>query len=177
MQLFYAEMSNPKERHSDISGEIYFKLRQYFVDTKIYVNKEDKGLAYAEFCGTNPINMPYSLVNVADVSPAELDEYAFLTPDIMLFHKNSRLLSKNETIVAGYPDLIVEVWSKGNPKKERLFKRNIYSTGTNTEHWYFTQNSNKVECWHETTQLANQSLKKILVAKNGISIDLRNLAL
>ena len=173
MQLDYLQMSTPHERHTEITSMIHGEL--YNLAKGIYVRKEDKGLCYEP----NPLNSHFPrLVDIETVTDAaELNDFDNFIPDILLFDKNKKIFSENTFKVAGYPDLIIEVWSKWNDKKERLLKQITYSTGKNTEHWYLTQNSNKIECWFEDKQLPNKSLKKVLTTQGGLKLDLRELAL
>ncbi|MCL1997764.1 MAG: Uma2 family endonuclease [Turicibacter sp.] len=175
MESDYSQMSMPHERHTEmtdfINGELYILSKQ----TKMYLRKENKGLCFKP----NPFNshLPM-LIDIETVTKAaELNDLDTLIPDILVFDKNKKMLSENTFKVAGYPDLLIEVWSKWNDKRERLRKKITYSTGKNTEHWYLTQNSNKIECWFEDKQLPNKSLKKPLVTQGGLKLDLRELAL
>ena len=163
--LFYLEISTPQERHTELTAELFFELRKNFADIRPYLKKEDKGLCYEKdaFNAEKPILIDANAVKDALL----LNECSTVVPDILLFDKNRKMLSEDTLKVAGYPDLVIEVWSKWNDKKERLAKRYIYSTGKNTEHWYLTQNSNKIECWFEDVQLPNKSLKKILTTQGG----------
>ncbi|MCL2015768.1 MAG: Uma2 family endonuclease [Defluviitaleaceae bacterium] len=175
MQLDYLQMSTPHERHNEmtevIGGELYILSKQ----TKMYLRTENKGLCYEP----NPLNSNLPrLIDVENITDAaELNDFETFIPDILVFNKNKKMLSENTTKIAGYPDLVIEVWSKWNDKKERLRKQISYSTGKNTEHWYLTQNSNKIECWFEDKQLPNKSLKKVLTTQGGLKLDLRELAL
>jgi len=101
----------------------------------------------------------------------------YIQPDFMLFKENPYLENKRHTRVAGLPDLIIEVWSRGNSQDERDFKLRLYSTSEITEHWYIEQDSNIIKCYIGTTELPDQNLHDILRTQDGIEFDLRYLAL
>ncbi|MCL2098939.1 MAG: Uma2 family endonuclease [Oscillospiraceae bacterium] len=101
----------------------------------------------------------------------------FITPDYMHFKNNKYLTNKKETKVAGYPDLVVEVWSENNSLLDRQFKKYLYSTSPVTEHWYIEQDSNVVECYYGQEKIEDKNLKNILVSRDGIEFDLRYLKL
>jgi len=102
-------------------------------------------------------------------------------PDFMLFDRNAYIensnLNKKRSRVAGFPDLIIEVWSEENTKADREFKKFIYSTSPVTEHWYIEQDSNDVECYFGERMLPKQNLKAVLRTQNNIEIDLRYMVL
>ncbi|MCL1987007.1 MAG: Uma2 family endonuclease [Firmicutes bacterium] len=175
MQLDYLQMSTPHERHTEMTGYIYGMLFILSLKQELYVKKEDKALCYEP----NPLNSDLPmLIDVESIKDAtELNRLDTFIPDILMFDKNKKMFSESTTKVAGYPDLIIEVWSPWNKKGEKLQKKIAYSTGKNTEHWYLTQNSNKIECWFEDKQLPNKSLKKVLTTQGGLQLDLRELAL
>ena len=102
-------------------------------------------------------------------------------PDFMLFDRNAYVensaADKNRSRVAGFPDLIIEIWSEENTKADREFKKFLYATSPVTEHWYIEQESNEVECYLGERTLPKQYLTDILRTQNGIEIDLRYMAL
>jgi Uma2 family endonuclease len=107
-----------------------------------------------------------------------LDDLEFIEPDFMLFYKNSYMQNKRGTRIAGYPDLIVEVWSDSNTKADKEQKFAIYSNSDNiTEHWYINQESNDVTCYIGQNQLESQSLERPLKTKSGLIFDLTDIAL
>ncbi|MCL1999580.1 MAG: Uma2 family endonuclease [Turicibacter sp.] len=163
-------MALPKHRHKVLTRAINRELDRANDSGLMYNTKEDEGLLYK-------IELNAALIAHDEFSSEDLDEFSEVIPDIMLFHQNSYALSKVKESVAGFPDLVIEVWSNSNSDMERNFKRVLYSTGIGTEHWYLTQTSNVVECWFESEKLPDQSLENILITKNGIHIDLRSLSL
>ena len=104
-------------------------------------------------------------------------ELDYVQPDFVLFKDNKYVTDDRELRTAGQPDLIVEVWSSGNTKRDKMFLQNIYATSDITEFWQIEQNSNTVKCSIGETKLPNQSLKNILKTQNGIEFDLRYLAI
>jgi len=123
------------------------------------------------------------LVDINDID--DIDEFRkftiyeleFVKPDFLIFKKNKYLCNEKETRTAGYPDLIVEVWSESNEKSEKYFKLGLYSTSPVTEHWYIEQDSNEVICYLGDKRIDNQSLKDILRTQDGLEFDLRYLAI
>ena len=107
-----------------------------------------------------------------------MNDLGIVEPDYMYFRKdNTYILNKKETRVAGYPNLIVEVWSEHNNILERHFKKYLYSTSQITEHWYIEQDSNIIECWCGGERIGDKNLTEILVSRDGVEFDLRYLAL
>ena len=123
------------------------------------------------------------LVNLNEVQNIQkfrediMAELNVVTPDYMHFKDNEYLINKNETRVAGYPNLVVEVWSDDNSPKDRAFKKHLYSTGSTTEQWYIEQDSNIVECYYGPEKIENKNLADILVSRDGVEFDLRYLKL
>lgn len=56
-------------------------------------------------------------------------------PDV-LFISNARLENITEKRIVGAPDLVVEVLSEGNTKKEMSYKKHVYESSTVNEYWY-----------------------------------------
>jgi Uma2 family endonuclease len=102
-------------------------------------------------------------------------------PDFMMFDKNAYIensdADKKRSRVAGFPDLIIEVWSEENTKADREFKKFLYATSPVTEHWYMELESNEVECYLGERVLPKQYLSDILRTQNGIEVDLRYMAI
>ncbi|MCL2095347.1 MAG: Uma2 family endonuclease [Oscillospiraceae bacterium] len=123
------------------------------------------------------------LVNLDDITNTEkftedvMGELNIVTPDYMHFKNNKYLINKKETRVAGYPDLIAEVWSDDNSPADRAFKKYLYSTSPVTEQWYIEQDSNTVECYYGQKRIEDKNLADILVSEDGIKFDLRYLKL
>jgi len=120
-----------------------------------------------------------SLINTDDISNIkDLDYFHYTQPDFFLFSENKYILNYNKTKIAGYPDLIVEVWSDSDSQADKYVKYQIYSHSNNkTEHWYIEQDSNEVICYIGETPLESQSLLRPLETKNGIEFDLTYLSI
>jgi len=106
-----------------------------------------------------------------------MGELNIVTPDYMHFKDNKYIINKRETRLAGYPNLVVEVWSEDNSDKDRAFKKYLYSTSPITEQWYIEQDSNIVECYYGEKRIKDKNLADILVSRDGIEFDLRYLKL
>ena len=106
-----------------------------------------------------------------------IDTLDFVQPDFMLFQKNPFITNKSEWKIVGQPDLIVEIWSASNIEREINAKKALYSTGSETEHWYIHQDNNVIECWFGEERLEDKSMTDKLLTKGGIEFDLRKLAL
>jgi len=107
-----------------------------------------------------------------------MNDLGDVEPDYMLFRNDNKfILNKKETRIAGYPNLIVEVWSENNSLLDKQFKKYLYSTSPITEHWYIEQDSNIVECYYGQEKIGNKNLADILVSRDGIEFDLRYLKL
>ena len=64
----------------------------------------------------------------------DIDDLDYVQPDLMLFKKNKFVEDSKGIKTAGYPDLIVEVWSGANSIAHRETKKLLYSTSPVTEH-------------------------------------------
>ncbi|MCL1989095.1 MAG: Uma2 family endonuclease [Firmicutes bacterium] len=178
MNLTFADFATKMStmpRHGDIvsgfSLGLEDKWRTFYKKGRLVFNQENLNLAY-----TGSLADGFRLLDATQNFTEEfLDECSCVMPDVMIFMHNNLKRYRSKTL--GYPDLVVEVWSDSNNSTEKDFKTLLYSTGKNTEHWYLTQHSNIIECWHETTKLSTQSLQNILVTQSGISFDLRHLAI
>ena len=114
--------------------------------------------------------------NMQKFKEAVIEDLNYVQPDIMIFKANPYVENARQTRTAGQPDLIVEVWSDGNPQHEREFKKYLYATSEITEHWYIEQDSNEVTCYLGRGRMENQSLTDILLTRGGLAFDLRYLA-
>ena len=165
-------------RHSHILSDIWrnitSKLFDLYIQKKIMPVQEQLGLCY--YGNYNEIDM-IRLIDASELKSDEINYINVIYPDFMLFYNNKYLINKEETRYAGKPDLIVEVWSKGNDEYHRRFKTTLYSTSDTTEHWYIEQNSNDILCMLGKAVLTSQNLKNILKTQTGLSLDLRHLAL
>ena len=145
-----------------------------------YAVQEECALVHWGYKGKSDFK---ELVNVSEIEDTDsflettIDELDYVQPDFVLFKNNPYLHNENETKIAGRPDLVVEIWSKGNTKAEREFKLELYSSSPITEHWYIEQDSNEVVCYLGGARLENQSLANMLETRKGLQFDLRYLAI
>jgi hypothetical protein len=126
---------------------------------------------------------PRELIDINNIEDMDvfmekiIDDLDYVQPDFLLFRKNRYITNKRETRTAGRPDLIVEVWSESNSRNHRNFKFDLYSSSPETEHWYIEQDSNEVKCFVGKDSLETQSIENVLQTTNGLTFDLRYLAL
>jgi len=112
------------------------------------------------------------IIDCENFAAHEIHNFNSVEPDILLFHKNPYIQNDVGTYFAGFPDLLVEVWSNSNGAEERKSKLNLYSSAPTTEHWYIEEDSDKVERWLGKTQLEPLSAKNKLVTQNGLELDI-----
>ena len=117
------------------------------------------------------------LDDIDDFKETTINHLECVQPDFMLFKDNPSVANIFETLTAGCPDLVIEVWSKGNTRSEKDFKKALYSTSGRTEHWYMEQDSNVVACFFGKEALPEQSLLNVLRTVNGMELDLRRMAI
>ena len=175
----YIQMSTTG-RHNDIVASFIGELFSLIKRKEIYVKHEEFSLT---FFGTRKEPLGTMLVDIDTIPDHQIfieDTINLLEsvqPDFMCFKYNPFILNRYDTRIAGYPDLIIEVWSSGNSSQERNFKKNLYMTSNLTEHWYIEQDSNKVECYIGKDRLSDQYLTDILTTQRDIEFDLRYLAI
>ena len=174
MEIFM-EMST-SGRHNRLAGTFLGEILNLLRKKEVYAFHEEGALVY-----WGEKKEP-DLIRLVDVNEIEnTDEFTkeiihdlhYVQPDFFLFKKNPYLHNKRETKIAGYPDLIVEVWSDDNTTFDRKIKLALYSSSPITEHWYIEQNSNEVVCYYGDKRLENQSLLNVLVTRDGLEFDLR----
>ena len=123
------------------------------------------------------------LINIDKIKGIEyfkeevMSELRRVEPDFMLFDKNGYIENIKRTRIAGFPDLVIDIWSEGNSDMEQELKKFLYATSPATEHWYIKQDSNDVECYIGSEVLPPQSLKNILRTQNGVEFDLKYMAI
>jgi hypothetical protein len=168
-------------RHTRLTGTFFGRILDLLEKKEVYVLQEENALVH---WGRKAKNDDFKyLVDVSDIEDVDdflkitINELDYVQPDFLLFKKNKYLHNERETRIAGYPDLIVEVWSRDNSKSEREFKLDLYSSSPITEHWYIEQDSNEVVCYLGRGRIEDQSLNDILVTCGGLEFDLRYLAI
>ncbi|MCL2158505.1 MAG: Uma2 family endonuclease [Oscillospiraceae bacterium] len=166
-------------RHNRITMTLSGRILDLLQKKEVYAMQEEGALVY---WGSRKKNELAKLVDINAVSDKDkfakvtINELEYVQPDFFLFKKNPYLHNARETKIAGFPDLIVEVWSDNNLEEEREFKLDLYASSGITEHWYIDQDSNEVTCYLGQNRLENQCLTKTLVTQGGLSFDLRYLA-
>ena len=168
-------------RHTRLTATLFGRILHLMEKKEVYALQEENALVH---WGKKRKNDDFkylvdidSIDNADDFLKITINELDYVQPDFFLFKSNKYLHNDRETRIAGYPDLIVEVWSKDNSKIEREFKLELYSSSPLTEHWYIEQDSNEVVCYIGRERIKNQSLTDILETHNGLKFDLRYLAI
>jgi len=170
------DMANTR-RHIDILEKLSAEFHDIKKKEKVQVYRESAALVYRGHRIKDPSILSLIDIEGFDIS-LNFDDLNYVQPDFMIFSKNEFIWNKNETRLAGCPDLIIEIWSKSDYPEDRASKFQIYSNSNNkTEHWYIDQRNNEIECYLGEQRLENQMLYKILRTKNKLRLDLRDLAL
>ena len=106
-QIIY--MASPTPLHQEVAGELYS-------DIKSFVKANKLGKVY--------------------IAPLDtlFDKFNTFQPDV-LFISKERLEIIGEKKMEAAPDLVVEVLSKGNTRKEMLHKKNTYESFGVKEYW------------------------------------------
>ena len=177
MEIFM-EMST-SARHNRLAGTFGGEILNLLRKKEAYALQEEGALVY---WGEKKELDFIRLVDVTEIEDADeftneiIHDLHYVQPDFFLFKNNPYLHNKRETKIAGYPDLIVEVWSDDNTTFDRKIKLGLYSSSPITEHWYIEQNSNEVVCYYGDKRIENQCLMNVLVTRDGLKFDLRYLA-
>ena len=168
-------------RHNKILNE--FVSRRENIDKADNIDVFTSDCALAHWGSKKKSNDVCKLVDISLIEDKEyfktrtINQLEYVQPDYMLFKNNISLVNEFETITAGFPDIVIEIWSDSNSEAEKEFKFNLYTSGSACEHWYITQDSNEVKCFLGQNQLKEQNLKNILVTNDGIKFDLRRIAM
>ena len=176
----YMPMSTSR-RHNKIINEFIAKIYASIERKQIDVLTSDCALVH--WGAKNKTHQKYSLVDVSAIEDIgefvseTINDLEYVQPDFLFFKENPFLCNERETLTAGCPDLIIEVWSGSNTKEEREFKQSLYSSSDVVEHWYIEQKSNEIACFLGGVKIEGQSLSKILKTQKGIEFDLRYLAI
>ena len=167
------------ELASEIRSEIYHRNISKVRNRAIKLTSGEIALVYEGNINEEFLWLvdPDTIENTAHFSETVMDELRWVQPDFSMFTDNRYLVNKAGTKIAGRPNLIVEVWSAGNPALERERKFILYSSSPVTEHWYIEQDNNIVSCYLGKERLGDQTLEKVLKTREGMNIDLTHLAL
>jgi Uma2 family endonuclease len=178
MEIFM-EMST-SGRHNRLLMTISSAIMELLRKKEVYAAQEGSALVYWGEKKEPDLIRLIDITEIEDVNEFTTEiihDLYYVQPDFFLFKKNPYLHNKRETKIAGYPDLIAEVWSDANTTFDRKIKLGLYSSSPITEHWYIEQNSNEVVCYYGDKRLENQSLMNVLVTRGGLEFDLRYLAI
>ena len=171
------------KRHHRILSAIEKNLDEFAYDDRFFLSREAASLVHY---GSDKNRSRYSEMSLVDLDEVEdtekfrkmvMNDLYWVEPDIVLFTTNRFIENETETRVAGFPNLVIEVWSTSNTLFDRQKKFDIYRTGASTEHWYIEQDSNIVRCFMGNTRLDDKNIKDVLCTSGGICIDIRRLAL
>ena len=167
-------------RHNKIIMNLIARLWNRIEKKELHALSEECSLVY----WGSPFEISsLRLVNLSEIDDIQafkdgvIEDLYCVQPDLMVFDLQPYAENKRQTKTAGQPDLIIEVWSDGNTKVDRDFKKFLYSTSDKTEHWYIEQDSNEVQCFLGQNSLPSQSLLNVLRTTNGIEFDLRAMAI
>jgi len=169
-----------KIRHNRLTGAILISVADLLKKKEALALHEECSLVHWGYWNKPE---PILLVDINNIENMDIfmekiiDDLDYVQPDFFIFHKNLYITNKRETRIAGRPDLIVEVWSESNRRDERNFKFDLYSSSSDTEHWYIEQDSNDVQCYMGKEQLPEQYLTNVLGTQSGLEFDLRYLAI
>ena len=174
----YMQMATT-DRHNNIVSVLIGRVLHLMEKKEVYALQSDCALVH---WGKRAVPSSLNLVNISEI--ADIGEFTdstieyleYVQPDFMLFKDNPYLKNSRGLRTAGQPDLIIEVWSDGNSKKDREILQSLYSTSDITEHWYIEQYSNEVVCYYGSGRIENQYLTNVLATRNGLQFDLRYLA-
>ena len=176
----YMQMSTTR-KHNKIINELVRKISGVDSFDDVDILTSECALAHwgskrksNEICRLVDID---ALENIGHFTKTTINHLEYVQPDFVLFKNNPFVANEFETVTAGCPDLVIEIWSEGNSDAEKNFKFNLYSTGGKTEHWYIEQGSNEVACFFGEKKLPAQSLENILATSGKIEFDLRKMAM
>jgi len=167
-------------RHNKIIRKLTTAMVEFEEQKKAHMLQEECALVH---WGKKSKNDFISLVDITEIEDMErfkdyaIYELSYVQPDFVLFKDNVYITDNRDIRTAGQPDLIVEVWSDGNKKAEKIFLQDLYATSDITEFWQIEQNANTVICSIGETKLPNQCLTNILKTQKGLEFDLRYLAI
>lgn len=154
----FAMSPAPSLRHQVIAREVIFELRDYFKDHSCQ-------LFFAPF----DVRLPIKDANIADKKV-----YNVVQPDLCLICDKSKLDKKG---CIGAPDLIVEILSPGNSKKEMLNKFQLYEEAGVREYWIVEPQNETVFVYYlneEGKYIGLPPAVEVLTSKtfDGLVIDL-----
>lgn len=157
-----------------LGNELGNKLRKFVFQKKAFFSQGTTRLAHygKRLDLSSELIDIAKIANHADFTANHIHNYSAVEPDLLVFHKNEYIKNQSGTYFAGFPDLVVEIWSDSNDSMERKYKKAVYSSSPKTEHWYFEQGSDLVERWLGKTQLETLSIREKLTTQNGLELDI-----
>jgi len=167
-------------RHNKITSSLFGNIFNLAKNNEVYTLQEQCALVHWGYRDKNELTYLIDIDDIEDMAEFKdftIYELDYVQPDFVLFKDNKYATDSRDLRTAGQPDLIVEVWSKGNTKNYRALLQNLYAASDITEFWQVEQNSNTVKCSMGTIDLPKQSLKNILRTQKGLEFDLRYLAI
>ena len=107
----------PSRRHQNISGSLHIKMGIYLLEKK---------------CKLYSAPFDVRLLDKSKSSKANEEIYTVVQPDLCIICDPSKLDDRG---CIGAPDLIVEILSPGNSKKEMKIKYQLYEEAGVKEYW------------------------------------------
>ena len=166
-------------RHGHLVTAFFPNILHLFKDKLVYYLQEEQILAFKgkKYSGEETLINPSEIHGLETYVEQVVDLLDYVQPDFLFFKNNKFAQTKNTLKTIGIPDLVVEVWSASNDEHEREMKFRLYSSRESCEHWYLTQTSNDVVCYMGKQKLPTQNLNEVLKTQDGITFDLRYMAM
>ena len=174
----YMPMST-SDRHNNIISVLIGRIVHLMEKKEVHALQSDCALVH---WGKRAVPSSLNLVDISEIddipkfADSAMEYLDYVQPDFMVFKNNPYIKNSKGLRTAGQPDLIIEVWSEGNSKKDRETLQKLYSSSDITEHWYIEQDSNEVICYLGSARIETQYLTDVLATRAGIQFDLRYLA-
>ncbi|MCL2014950.1 MAG: Uma2 family endonuclease [Defluviitaleaceae bacterium] len=99
---------------------------------------------------------------------ADLDK---VEPALFYFKNNKWRMDEDICRFAGFPDLIIEIYSCCHSANQIKFNRKLYATSDITEYWEIFLGDTNVYCSIGETRLPKQNMHNQLQTQTGIKID------
>ena len=170
-------------RHNKLSSMFYTEIasrsRRLVEEGSLLIFTEEVALVHYGSMQVPDLRL-VEIANIPDIrhfTDRTINELNHVQPDLFLFKNNAYIINERENRIAGFPDLVVEIWSESNDAWDRKQKFSLYSSSPITEHWYIEQDDNTVKCYIGNNELPDQSLKDILKTQGDIVVDITFLAL
>jgi len=150
----------PNRKHQQLSGEIYYKIRNFL-----------NGHKCQAYIAPFDVRLPRK-------SKDDKDIFTVLQPDICVICDQAKLDDRG---CIGAPDLVVEILSPGNNKKELKNKYELYEESGVREYWVVSPQHewlmayNLVEGRYEASRLMVSGDLVVSSAVEGLVLDLEQL--